>query len=109
LVERYRVPTARRLAAFGALMLFWANAHSLFALAPLLLFAVVLGLGVRALVAVIIFEGSEKESTLQSARSIAVALTFAIVLAVVVSVANPRGIDSTSRSLLRRMMPRFGQ
>ncbi|MGK0485187.1 MAG: hypothetical protein ACJAYI_000695, partial [Myxococcota bacterium] len=53
LVERYRVPTARRLAAFGALMLFWANAHSLFALAPLLLFAVVLGLGVRALVAVI--------------------------------------------------------
>ncbi len=93
LMERYRVPTARRLAAFGALMLFWANAHSLFALAPLLLFAVVLGLGVRALVAVIIFEGSEKESTLQSARSIAGALTFAIVLAVVVSVANPRGIE----------------
>lgn len=93
LIEHHRVPSVRRLVIFAVLILVWANSHSLFALAPLLLFAALIGLGVRAFAEVYLLKGLERSEALGVTRRVAGAFAAAIVLASVVSLANPRGIE----------------
>ncbi|MCH7868249.1 MAG: hypothetical protein IH881_11180 [Myxococcales bacterium] len=89
----YRVPTRREWFAFACMMLVWANSHSLFALAPLLLFAGLLGTGLRAGAEWYLFEAGDRRTALAATRRIALALILAIGISVFVSLLNPRGIE----------------
>ena len=93
LMEVHRVATPRRLLGFGVLMVVWANAHSLFALAPLLLFAAGLALGVRAVGEAHLLEEPGRTDALLKTRRVALSVALAIVIASVVSLLNPRGIE----------------
>ena len=87
------VPTRSRWIAFACMMLIWANSHSLFALAPLLLFAGLLGTLVRAGAEWYLIEPASRREVLSSTRRVALVLALAIGVSLAVSLLNPRGIE----------------
>ena len=89
----HRVPTKRCWIAFACMMLIWANSHSLFALAPLLLFAGLLGTLLRAGAEWYLTEPAKRREVLSSTRRVALALALAIGVSLAVSLLNPRGIE----------------
>ncbi len=93
LISSHRVPSWREIALFSLVMIVWANAHSLFAFAPLLLFAAWLGLGVRALMEWWLLSAEDRRAALSLTGWVALAVAGACGLAVLVSLLNPRGIE----------------
>ncbi|MBW2388753.1 MAG: hypothetical protein JRG89_09975 [Deltaproteobacteria bacterium] len=95
LIDTHRIPSLRQLLAFALMILIWANAHSLFALAPLLLIAAVLGLGVRAVAEWVLADvaAGDRRVALALTRRVAISLGFAIGIALLVSLLNPRGFE----------------
>lgn len=88
LLERERPASAARIAAVAALLLVWVNAHSLFAIGPLLGLAALLGLalraGLRRWAGAAVGPGSEAA---QARR-----LGAALVVGTLATLVNPRGI-----------------
>jgi hypothetical protein len=88
-----RVPARGEWLLFAGMMLVWANAHSLFAFAPLLLFAGLLGTLLRGASELYLIDAGERTPHLETTRRIAVTLALAIGVSLVVSLLNPRGIE----------------
>ncbi|MCP5042965.1 MAG: hypothetical protein GY944_18225, partial [bacterium] len=88
-----RAPSRRTWLVFGCLILVWANLHSLFALAPMLLFAALLGVLGQTVWEWRLLDGAACEDALRRNRSVAVALVLAICLTICLSLINPRGVD----------------
>lgn len=93
LIDSHRVPSSRELLVFAFMILFWANAHSLFALAPLLLIAAGLGLAVRAVAQWYLIDGEDRRDALATTRRIALSLALAFGIALLISLVNPRGVE----------------
>lgn len=95
LLDTHRVPSRKQLVAFACMILIWANAHSLFALAPLLLVAAGLGLAMRAVAEWFLAPGQsqDRSNTLDLTRKVAFSVGLAIAIALLVSLANPRGFE----------------
>lgn len=91
LLARHRPPTRREFLFFVAMVFVWANAHSLFAFAPLLLIAALLGLAVRAVCEWWLLDDSAHAT--RATRRIALVLAVAFVASIVISLVNPRGIE----------------
>ncbi len=87
------VPSRTRVLAFVALMLPWANLHSLFALGPLLLFAGLLGLVLRGLLEWWTVEPELRATAIATTRTIALWVALAIGCGIAISILNPRGIE----------------
>lgn len=85
LEERESAPSWKRVALFALLVAAWANVHSLFALALLLVAAGIAGFAVQAAFA----RGEGRTNALRSAKRLAAAFG----LGTLASIANPRGID----------------
>ncbi|MCP4035897.1 MAG: hypothetical protein GY733_03085, partial [bacterium] len=83
-----RVPSRRTWLVFGGLILVWANLHSLFAVVLMLLLAALLGVLVQAVWERRLLDGAAREDALRRHRSVAVALVFAIGLAICLSLIN---------------------
>ena len=79
-----RPPPPRRIAAAALIALFWANAHSLFAIGPALLIAALLGIGMRAALA---------RSIATSDRKLAGRWALAVCALIAVGALNPRGFE----------------
>jgi len=92
LLESPEPPSRRRVAAATALMLVWANVHSLFALGFALLVAALLGLLLQSLLESRRRPVSEYASAGNSGRPRARQLALALALGALASLLNPRGV-----------------
>ena len=107
LLESGRVPSWRRVFAATVILVLWANAHSAFVIGPLFLLAALMGIGLRAALAVGL--RSEAEAAAERAACIARARRVAAALAVGTSATflNPRGWEQhlTYFSMSRGVLP----
>lgn len=86
-------PSWRRVAAAAGLVGLWANFHAAFGVGPLLLFAALLGIGLRALLLRLGLGAADPEAPLAEQRAWAVRIGAALVLGLLVALFNPRGVE----------------
>lgn len=90
LLEPEEPASWRRIGAFLALLLVWANAHALFALGLCLLVAALMGFALRALLLPSVAGGEAEAARMRTAGRRLVA---ALLLGACVALLNPKGLD----------------